>query len=74
MMQEATLINAATLTLLGMGTVLLFLIVLIFAISLMEPAVRFIGKFLPEEQAQTQAPQKQDLTLLAVAIAAAKRK
>ena len=69
-MSDSLLLQAANITLVGMSVVFVFLILLVFIMKIMGLVVLKLEKYFP--QAQPQAPLA-DNTLIAVAIAAAKR-
>ncbi len=71
MLQEGLII-----TIVGMGTVLIFLTILVFAMNIMSKTVSFISKFMPEEVEAPVAVRKETNTdeEIAVAIAVAKMK
>ena len=71
MTQESLLLQAANITLVGMSVVFVFLILLVFVMKVMGAAVTQLEKYFPQ-QVQAPAP-VQDNTLIAVAVAAAKR-
>ena len=63
-------------TILGMGTVFFFLVVLILAMQITEKVLKFIGKFFPEEIPEVKTTKKKVETKeddIAVAIACALR-
>ena len=71
MTQESLLLQATNITLVGMSVVFVFLILLVFIMKAMGFAVTQLEKYFPQ---QVQAPASaQDNTLIAVAVAAAKR-
>lgn len=47
--------EGAIITLLGMGTVFFFLVLLIWVMQFTEVVLKFIGKFFPEEVPETKA-------------------
>ena len=69
-MNESLLSQAANITLVGMSVVFVFLILLVFIMKIMGYAVAQMEKYFPQAQPQSAAP---DNTVIAVAIAAAKR-
>ncbi len=71
MLQEGLII-----TIVGMGTVLVFLTILVFAMSIMSKTVLFINKFMPEDVKAPVAVRKETNSdeEVAVAIAVAKMK
>ena len=70
-MSESLLSQAANITLVGMSVVFVFLILLVFIMKIMGCAVVQMEKYFP--QTQPPQPAAQDNTVIAVAIAAAKR-
>ena len=71
MMQEGLIV-----TIVGMGTVFLFLTLLVFAMSIMAKIMVYVNKFMPEETEAPVAARKERTTDedVAVAIAVAKLK
>ena len=62
--------------LIGMGTVFVFLTIMIWAMNICNIILKFIGKFYPEEQPEVKKngnknPKKSDDSEIAIAIAAA---
>lgn len=72
-MSESLLSQAANITLVGMSVVFVFLILLVFIMKIMGYAVAKMEKYFPQAQPQQNQPVMQDNTVIAVAIAAAKR-
>lgn len=70
-MSESLLSQATNITLVGMSVVFVFLILLVFIMKIMSYCVVQMEKYFPQVQASQQAAQ--DNTLIAVAVAAAKR-
>lgn len=75
---ETTLLNDGVfIMVIGMGTVFVFLTILIGAMNLNEKILKFINKYFPEEIPEVNLPKKKDNTKdeeIAVAIASAIRR
>lgn len=70
---ESLIMQSVSITLIGMLTVLTFLLVMIWIMNGMSLLVKVLEKYFPQEVPQQKAAAGADNALVAIAIAAAKR-
>ena len=72
-MSESLLGQSLSITVIGMSVVFVFLLILVGLMNGMSRLVQILEKYFPQAVAQAATPAGNDQTLVAIAIAAAKR-